>query len=179
MKKMIIFAVEALVVLALTFVVFNQMVIPVNINGSSMENTLKDGEVALINAFALDEKDIERFDIVIARSSFLNEKIIKRIIGLPGDTVKMVDDILYINDIEVNETYLDADFINESKLRYNADTFTENFEITLSYDEYFLLGDNRLNSTDSRVLGPFSFHDIIGAGGIVIYPFDEIKWLNR
>lgn len=179
MKKIIIFCVETIIVLALTFVVFDRIVIPVTINGSSMANTLEDGEIALINGFSVNEENINRFDIVVAHSSLLNEKIIKRVIGLPGDTVKMVNDVLYINGIETTETYLDIDFIYESKLRYNADLFTEDFEITLLQDEYFLLGDNRLNSTDSRILGPFSLKDIIGIGGIVIYPFDEIEWINN
>ena len=179
MKKMFVFIIETVFFCALTYFVFNYMVIPVTINGSSMENTLQDGEVALINGFAIKEENIHRFDVVVADSSLLNEKIIKRVIGLPGDTLKMTDDVLYINGIEINETYLDTDFINESKLRYNTDIFTENFEITLLEDEYFLLGDNRLNSTDSRILGPFSLKNIIGVGGIVIYPFHEIEWINN
>ncbi len=178
MKKIIFYIIETIVVLTLTYFVFDQLVIPVTINGSSMESTLEDGNVALINGLSLKPGDIDRFDIVVAHTSLLDENIIKRIIGLPGDKIEMINDVLYINGIETKETYLDYNFINESKLRYNATNFTEDFEVILSDNEYFLLGDNRLNSTDSRVLGPFSLEDIIGVGGIVIYPFDDIEWLN-
>ena len=175
MKKTILYILETAIILTLTYFVFDRMVIPVTINGSSMENTLQDGNLALINGMNLNEEDIDLFDIVVAYSSALNENIIKRVIGLPGDHVSMVNDKLYINDVEITETYLDEEFIEESKLRYNASTFTDDFDITLKDNEYFLLGDNRLNSTDSRTLGPFSLEDIIGVGGIVIYPFDSIK----
>lgn len=178
MKKVILFILETVVVLFLTYVVFDQMVIPVTINGTSMESTLEDGNIALINGLSLKDGDIDRFDIVVAHSTTLNEDIIKRVIGLPGDKIEMIDDVLFINNVEVKETYLDIDFINKSKIRYNEDHFTDNFEITLLENEYFLLGDNRLNSTDSRVLGPFTLEDIIGVAGIVVYPFDAIEWLN-
>lgn len=178
MKKMIGYCIETIIIFAITFVVFNRMVIPVTINGSSMENNLKNGDVALVNGMRLNAEDIDRFDIVVANSSKLNEKIIKRVIGLPGETVKMINDVLYINDVEISESYLDNEFKEQSKLKYNASTFTEDFEITLSDNEYFLLGDNRLKSTDSRVLGSFSLEEIIGVGTIVIYPFDSIEWLN-
>ena len=178
MKKMIMYVIETLVILLITFVVFDKMVIPVTITGTSMESTLKDGSVALVNGLSVKEDNIERFDVVVAYSSLLKENIIKRVIGLPGDKVSMINDVLYINDVSIEESYLDDDFIYESKLRYNKEYFTEDFEITLLEDEYFLLGDNRLNSTDSRVLGPFSLDDIVGVGGLVIYPFDCIEWMG-
>ena len=178
MKKIILYFIETVIVFALTYVVFDYMVLPVTINGSSMDNTLEHGDIVLLNALQSSKDDIERFDIVVAHSSLLHEEIIKRVIGLPGDHLKMVDDVLYVNDMVVNETYLDERFVYESQLRYNTDYFTDDFEVTLRDDEYFLLGDNRLKSTDSRVLGPFSSDDILGIGGLIVYPFDHIEWLD-
>ena len=178
MKKTILFILQTAIILTLTYFVFDHMVIPVTINGSSMENTLHNGNLALINGLSLKEENVDRFDIVVVHSLELNENIIKRVIGLPGDHVSMVNDQLYVNDVEMNEIYLDKEFVEESKLRYNASSFTDDFDIVLKDNEYFLLGDNRLNSIDSRVLGPFSLEDIIGVGGIVIYPFDSIEWID-
>ena len=178
MKKMIVNIIELIFIFLLTYTVFNYMVIPVNIVGSSMENSLHDGNIALINGMVNSEDDIDRFDIVIAHSSLLNEDIVKRVIGLPGDHLQMINDTLYINGQVFDESYLDVQFINDSKLKYNSELFTHDFEVILEDNQYYLLGDNRLNSKDSRVLGPFSLEDIIGVGGIVIYPFEDIEWIN-
>ena len=58
------------------------------------------------------------------------------------------------------------------------DQFTEDFKVTLGNDEYFVMGDNRLRSTDSRDLGPFTIDDFIGMQGLVIFPFDSIQWIE-
>ncbi|MCD8028261.1 MAG: signal peptidase I [Erysipelotrichaceae bacterium] len=169
---------ELVIIVAITICVFKFVAIPIKIDGSSMGNTLHDGDIALINAVGVNENNIERFDVVVAYSDELDEKIIKRVIGLPGETIAFKNDVLYVNGEIVVQDFLDQDFVEESKITYNVDNFTEDFEVTLGDDEYFLMGDNRLRSTDSRVLEPFFIDDIIGYKGLVIYPFNHIQWLD-
>lgn len=177
-KKIYISIVEIIVVIALTIGIFKFIVIPVRIEGVSMENTLHDNSIAMINAIGIQEENIHRFDVVVIDSQQLNEKIIKRVIGLPNETISFQNDELYVNGQHVEQDFLDQDFVEESKLTYNVDQFTEDFEVTLGSGEYFVMGDNRLRSTDSRDLGPFTIHDFIGMKGLVIFPFDSIQWIE-
>lgn len=178
-KRSLIYSIiEMVVVVAVTVCVFKFVVIPVRIDGSSMENTLHDNSIALINAIGVNEENIERFDVVVIYSSQLDEKIIKRVIGLPGETIAYINDVLYVNGEVVSEDFLDQDFVTQSKIAYNIDQFTEDFEVTIGEGQYFVMGDNRLRSTDSRQLGTFTIDDIVGYKGLVIYPFDSIEWLD-
>lgn len=176
-KKTIIAIIEMVVVAIITICVFRFVVIPVRIDGSSMASTLHDEDVALINAIGVNEKNMKRFDVVVAYSEELDEKIIKRVIGLPDETIEFRNDVLYIDGREVKQDFLDPYFVEQSCITYNTENFTEDFQTTLDEDEYFLMGDNRLASTDSRVLGSFSIDDILGSQGVVIYPFSHIQWL--
>ena len=111
-------------------------------------------------------------------SSELNEKIIKRVIGLPGEHIIYKDDKLYVNGQFVEQNFFDKKFIEESKKQNNVSLFTNDFEVTVGNDEIFVLGDNRLRSTDSRVLGCFSFDDVLGKQGMILYPFSDIQWID-
>lgn len=177
MKKWIISIVEMVVVVAITVGVFQYVVIPVKIDGISMENSLHDQDIAFINAIGVKEENIQRFDVAIIESKELNEKIIKRVIGMPGETIEFKNDILYIDGVETPQDFLDEKFIEESKITYNVENFTEDFKTTVGDHEYFVMGDNRLRSTDSRMLGGFEIEDIIGLNGVVIFPFSSIQWL--
>ncbi|MEG0366607.1 MAG: signal peptidase I [Coprobacillus sp.] len=177
-KKYLYSILEMLAVVVVTVCVFKYIVIPVRIDGSSMENGLHDNNVALINAIGVNEDNIKRFDVVVAYCEALNEKIIKRVIGMPGDTVEFKDDVLYINGEKLNQDFLDNDFIENSKTTYNADKFTDDFKVVVSSNEYFLMGDNRLRSADSRQFGGFTIDKILGVQGLVIYPLSDIQWLD-
>ena len=177
-KKYLISAIEMILVFVVTICVFKFIVIPVRIDGSSMENTLHDKDIALINAIGVKEENIQRFDVVVIYSDVLNEKIIKRVIGLPGDTIEFKKDVLYVNGKETKQDFLDEKFVEDSKLTYNAPYFTEDFKVKGGKGEFFVMGDNRLRSTDSRVLGAFTINDIIGSKGAVIFPFSDIQWLD-
>lgn len=110
-----------------------------SISGNSMYPTLKDKQVVKVSKI----KEINRFDIVIAKKTD-NYLIVKRVIGLPDEKVEYKDNHLYINEKPVTESFIDLYL-----------TKTEDFTYTLKDDEYFLLGDNREYSTDSRELGAF------------------------
>lgn len=112
------------------------------ISGNSMYPNLKDGEIVKISKVE-EDTIINRFDIVIAEKEE-GYNIIKRVIGLPYETIEYKDNHLYINGQITTEDFIDTYLIK-----------TEDFSITLKNDEYFLLGDNREYSTDSRILGAF------------------------
>lgn len=177
MKKTVLSCAKVGLIFAATFFIFHYVIIPVKVDGASMENTLHDESYALINAIMVKPENIKRFDIVVAESKELDEKIIKRVIGLPGETIQYKDDVLYVNGEAIQEDFLDPQFVEQAKKKDNATLFTVDFQYTVPEGEYFLMGDNRLRSTDSRVLGPFPLEDIVGMNGIVVYPFDSIQWL--
>lgn len=147
----------ALVIIAI--LIFKRFVVtPVRVNGDSMMNTLHNNDIMILNEISYRFSDIKRFDIVVIK--YKNEYIIKRVIGLPGDKVKYIDNELYINDKKVKEDF------NHAK---TADIE----EITVPKDHYYVLGDNRVNSTDSRIIGPVSIKDIRGTTKFIIYPFNR------
>lgn len=154
-----------IIIIILVVLVRVFLITPVRVDGESMYPTLKDKEILLLNKF---DKKYERFDIVVFNYS--GSKLIKRVIGLPGEHIKFVNNKLYINGKEVKDV--------------------ENVEFTLDYDikqldydvipenTYFLVGDNRGNSTDSRLIGPISKDEIIGKVNIVLFPFNKIRKLG-
>lgn len=98
---------------------------------------------------------------------------VKRIIGLPGDSIKMKNDQLYINDKKVEEPYL-KEYKQDTK--ESGVTLTGDFEVEVPTGKYFVMGDNRLNSLDSRNgMGMPSEDDIIGTESLVFYPFGEMR----
>lgn len=179
MKETLKNIIELVIVAAVTYVVFTYVVKPVRIEGTSMMNTVANKDMALMDAIGLSQNGVERFDVVIVNCESLNESLIKRVIGLPGETIEYKNDRLYVDGKYVAEPFLDKEFMEESKEIYNSLLFTHDFQITLGADEYFVVGDNRLNSKDSRALGAFHLEDFIGKNGFVIYPFDHFGWINH
>lgn len=139
------------------------IVTPVRVNGTSMYPTLKNGEIMLLNKITYRFNNIKRFDIVVINTQ--DDKIIKRVIGLPGETLKFENNVLYINGQEVKETFLKEE--------------TKDFDIrNLSYDKipsdcYFVMGDNRDNSKDSRMIGCVKKKQITGKANLVIFPLKD------
>lgn len=109
------------------------------VDGHSMDNTLFDGEQLLLNPSA----EIRSGDIVVFE--YGQTYLIKRVVGLPGDTVAVVKGILYVNNIKYDESYLSEKCITRF--------MDSSFMVTVGEDEYFVMGDNRDNSRDSRSFG--------------------------
>ena len=150
-------AVTYLLIILFIILVRTYVVTPVRVSGSSMANTLKNGEILLLNKFEYRFSDIKRFDIVVVKAH--KERIIKSVIGLPGETLKYENGILYINDKMIEENYLDEvtkDFTYEGKIPDEC---------------YFVMGDNRDDSLDSRYFGCFPKKDILGHASFVLFPF--------
>ncbi len=149
---------------------------PIRVDGSSMYPTLIDGEIGLTNVFSAKFKDIDRFDIVIVHNKEKDEYWVKRVIGIPHDTLYVKDEVLYINGEAQDESFLHEEYVQSFQ---NSGVFTEDFgPITLQDGEYYLLGDNRPRSDDSRRHGAFQREDIIGKGVFVLFPFNKMKIVN-
>ena len=150
------------VVLIRTFIVT-----PVQVEGTSMVPTLKDNEILILKKY---DHSFERFDVVVFK--YNNDKLIKRVIGLPGDAVEYKDNKLYING-----EYVKEDFSRNSD---TADFKLEDIGLDkVPEDCYFVMGDNRNNSTDSRIIGVVSKDTIQGATNFSIFPFDTFGKINK
>ncbi len=154
MKKIIKELGPYFVIVIFVILIRSFLVTPGLVNGSSMENTLFDNDLVIVNKIAL-KKGIDRFDIVVV--NYNNDTLIKRIIGLPNEKVSYIDDKLYIND-ELIEMPLDFEY-------------TSDFELITGKDEYIVLGDNRNVSKDSRSIGPIKRDNIKGKVNFVLFPF--------
>lgn len=151
---------------------------PVQVDGLSMYPTLHDDEIGLMNIIDMKIHDIQRYDVVVVvnDAEITNgEAWVKRVIGLPGDTIYAKDDVVYVNGLAIEEPYLDNEYAND--IRSRGDQFTHDFDkVTLGEDEYFLMGDNRIESHDSRAVGPFKRSDFKGKDIYILYPFSNIRF---
>jgi signal peptidase I len=171
-KKEIKSWVKALTIgLGLAFGIKTFLFAPYKVNGASMEPTLHNHEKIFVNKLNFIDS-FKRGDIVIIKGK--EENYVKRIIGLPGDKIEMKDDKLFINGVIIKEPYLSQNL----KLAKEMGTqLTDDFgPITVPKNNYFVMGDNRLVSKDSRNgLGFILKEDIVGHSEFVIFPFSNIR----
>lgn len=160
-----------LIVLVITYLVSTYVVKRTVVHNVSMQDTLKEGDNLLMEKIAYRLRDPERFEIICFRNEGERDGLIKRVIGLPGETVHIVNGHIFINDREL-EDYKDLPAVNDAGLAY--------YGVTLGADEYFVLGDNRDESVDSRSekVGNVKREDIIGRAVFRIYPFDKVGILD-
>lgn len=133
----------------------------------SMEPTIMTGDHVIINHLPYYYRNPVRGEIVIFKEG--NENLVKRVIGEPGDTIDLIDGKVYINNLILDE----SDYLDRSIETYPLDTSIQ-FPFIVPEDHYFVMGDNRLNSGDSRIMGPISRDVIIARGGFRIYPFNNV-----
>ena len=177
-----VFVVSAIVILLFV----NFVAHPVRVDGRSMYPTLKDGEFGFTNVGGVLLNGVERGDIVVVTMEEEGQKThwVKRVIGLPGDTVSCVNDVVYINGKVLDETkYIDTDYRQSlvDKFGYfnkvpDADnTNVVDFEeVILKDDEYYVMGDNRPYSKDSRYVGPVKKSQIFAKKMLVLLPISDI-----
>jgi len=142
---------------------------PIRVDGSSMADTLHNGEITFTFKTGYLFNDPQRQDVVICRYPNRKEYFVKRVMGVPGDTIAILGTTVYINGQPVEEPYLTAE-----RNRYDHTMLP----ITLGENEYFVMGDNRDNSNDSRNLtkvGPITRDMIVGHVACVLFPFDAIR----
>lgn len=162
----------------------------VSVSGDSMAPTFEEGQ----RLVAVNFSTISRFDVVTINSPLVaNEIYLKRVIGLPGEKVEMVDDVLSINGETVTERFLLTyqlafyhnklrniyeDDVNYQQIASEATSFTEDFSIEVPQGEFFLMGDNRLISMDSRSnqIGTVKKSAIRNEVKLVFWPFNKVRF---
>lgn len=176
-KKIIEFVMdilETIVFIGSLFIVTYLFIIqPNQIRGASMEPTFYSGEYILTSKITYKFRPIHRGDVVVFQSP-KNPDIdyIKRIIGLPGDSIMIKDGELYVNDFNVNESYISA----KSNL-WDSGYLKEGVPIQIPNDEIFVMGDNRPRSSDSREFGPVHIDTIIGQVFFRYFPTSKVGFI--
>lgn len=165
-----------LIVLGLTWLVITFVGQRTEVSGESMEPTLSNGDNLIVDKFTYHFQEPKRFDIIVFPFQYAEDTFyIKRIIGLPGETVQIdARGTIYIDGEILEESY-GREIISQETIGIAAEP------ITLGDDEYFVMGDNRNNSTDSRmeIVGNIKRKNIIGKAWVRIWPFDKFGVLKH
>ena len=144
------------------------------VSGQSMEPTLSNGDNLIVDKISYRFRDPQRYDIIVFPYKYEEDTYyIKRIIGMPGETVQVIGGYVYINGELLESDIYGAEPMESGQL---ADQ-----PITLGADEYFVLGDNRNHSSDSRdpSVGVLKRSDLLGRAWVRIYPFDKIGFIRH
>lgn len=173
-KEILIWVVEIIFVIVLAYLFTAYGVEKTTMVGSSMENTLENGDKLIVNKMAYCFTSPKRFDIIVFKTAGREHSYytIRRVIGLPGETVQITDGKIYIDGEELEEN------INVEKIS-NGGLAKE--PMTLEEDEYFVLGDNRNGSEDSRFgnVGNITREAIAGKAWIRLNTFNFVHMLNK
>ena len=173
LKEILSTSVYLLVVLLITYLIVNFVGQRTEVVGSSMESTLSDGDNLIVDKITYRFKEPERYDIIVFPFQYAkNTYYIKRIIGLPNETVQIINGKVYINEQLLNDPYGYEDITNYG---------SASAPITIGEGQYFVLGDNRNKSVDSRdpAIGLINEDDIIGRAVFVLYPIRSFGSINN
>lgn len=168
------FVETVVVALVLAVVLYLFIMTPHEVVGNSMHPTYKNGEYLMANKITYKFAQPQRGDVIIFQYSDTQD-FIKRVIGVPGDTVMIKDGDYYINGDKLNE----SSYLADSVITNCGSYIHEGQEITVAADQYFVSGDNRPNSSDSREFGPISKEKIKGKAWIVYFPFSEFRLVTH
>ena len=159
-----------LISIVVVFLCTRFLIRPVRVDGDSMYPTLHNNAIGFSNILTYRMQGLKRFDVAIIYVPEKKEHLVKRVIGLPGETVEYRQDQLLINGEIVEE-----DFFDYKRSQSTNGIFTQDFgPVTLAEDEYFMLGDNRPYSSDSRWYGAFKKEQIKAKDVVVLFPFQQI-----
>jgi signal peptidase I len=158
------------VVIVIGFIMF--IGVPLAVRGNSMEPNFHSGQVVLVDRISLMASGIKRGDVVAAKfpADPKRTKLIKRVIGLPGETIKIKENRYYVNGETLQEPYA----ITEGEPPYD-----QLASVTLGENEYYLSGDNRPGSSDSRLWGAVERSDIEGRVSFVLLPLSSLHYVDR
>ncbi|PEA54113.1 signal peptidase I [Bacillus pseudomycoides] len=165
-----VFAVAYVLVFLMKVFVF----FPTTVQGASMQPTLYDGDKVIVNKLAKQLDSYDHGDVIVVKT---DNYYVKRIIGLPGDTIEMKNDQLYINSQLQKEPYLEKNKKHAKQLMVNL---TEDFgPMKIPNNKIFVMGDNRLVSRDSRNgLGFIDKDDVLGSLVSIYYPFNRVQIID-
>ncbi|WP_270171901.1 signal peptidase I [Paenibacillus sp. SYP-B4298] len=173
-------AIAALLVLVIRTFLFS----PFIVDGPSMKPNFQSGERVIVNKILYDIREPKRGEVVVFHVPQENRDFIKRVIGVPGDKVKLEGDRLYINGELVEEPYL-KEAIEQARANNSNYNTAENFpnayvQSDIVPDHMILaFGDNRSNSKDSRMIGYVSMDELVGRADIIFWPLNELKFVKH
>ncbi len=173
LKELLGWIIYILVVICATYLIVTYVGQRTKVSGDSMQATLQDGDNLIVDKISYRFRDPKRFEIIVFPYRYAeNTYYIKRIIGLPGETVQIIDGYVYIDGELLEESY-GLEVMNNAG---NAAT-----PIELGEDEYFVLGDNRNHSADSRESGVGVLHrdELIGRAWIRIWPLKSMGVISH
>ena len=173
-KFIMSFLETVVVALVISVVLYLFIMTPHEVVGRSMDPTYKNGEMLMANKILYKMKKPERGDVIIFKYSETQD-FIKRIIGLPRETVMLKDGKLYINGNMLDESH----YLSSSVYTNSGEYLKEGETITVPEGRYFACGDNRPHSSDSRAFGPIDEKDIKGKAWIVYFPFSEFRLVKH
>lgn len=173
-KFIISFLETVVVALVISIVLYIFVMTPHEVVGNSMHPTYKNGEYLMANKITYRVRDPQRGDVVIFKYTDTQD-FIKRIIALPGDTVMLKDGQLYVNGILLDE----SNYLESTVYTNGGDFLKEGDSKVIPEGEYFVCGDNRPHSSDSRAFGPVDNDDIKGKAWIVYFPFSDFRLVRH
>uniref|UniRef100_UPI004056D10A signal peptidase I n=1 Tax=Acetatifactor sp. TaxID=1872090 RepID=UPI004056D10A len=176
MREIFNTGVYLLIVLCATYLLITYVGQRTQVDGASMETTLSDGDNLIVDKITYRFNDPQRFDIIVFPFQYQEDTYyIKRIIGMPGEVVQIGDDgTIYINGEVLSESY-GREIIKPENIGIAAEP------IVLGEDEYFVMGDNRNNSSDSRteIVGNIHRDDIVGRAWLRVWPLSDFGILKH
>lgn len=156
------------------YVVIQYAVQTVHVLGSSMLYTLHDNDLLVASKISYKLHTPQRGDIIVFKPpDEASRDFIKRIIGLPGERIRIVNSVVYINDRVLHEPYL------PEKWTYNNNWPSSGQDYIILPDQYFVMGDNRNHSSDSRTFGPITLDSILGKAEVRIWPLGTLGLLDQ
>ncbi|WP_018932693.1 signal peptidase I [Gracilibacillus lacisalsi] len=172
--------IKTIIITGLIVILFRMFIaVPIIVDGPSMLPTLENKDRMIVNKISVMFGEPDRFDVVVFHAT-TKKDYIKRVIGLPGDSIVYQDDQLYINGQPVEEPFIEDEIANEQS------NYTTNFSLRdipgnaeeVPEGHVFVLGDNRPNSTDSRHLGFIPIDQVVGIAGVTYWPVDKIGFVD-
>jgi signal peptidase I len=156
---------------------------PFIVDGPSMKPNFHTGERVIVNEILYDIRSPQRGEVIVFHVPSEGKDFIKRVIGVAGDTVKVEGDVVTVNGEPVNETYIQGaidEAHNNNALYNNKDFPNEDYtDGTVPEGHVFVMGDNRSDSTDSRMIGYVPLGDIVGRADLIFWPVKDISVINH
>ncbi|MBN2983577.1 MULTISPECIES: signal peptidase I [Cohnella] len=180
--------IKALAIAAVLVLIIRWLLVsPFIVDGSSMEPNFWDGERIIVNKVLYDIREPKAGEVIVFHVPEEGRDYIKRVIATPGDTVQVDGDTVYVNGEAIEEPYLQETYeeAHAAGALYNERSFSSDYpnsqfqETTVPEGELFVLGDNRPDSKDSRMIGFVSQDEVVGRAELIFWPLNKIQYIGR